>query len=577
MSLNEKLQHKYALSKKGAQDLTKAFVSVTVSDIVLMFPIGVLYYLVKSYMGDGIEGKGILFAVASIVCLVLIAVTTYIQYNATFLTTYVESGVRRISLAEKLRKIPLSFFGKKDLSDLTSAIMSDCAVMETASSHYIPELVGACISTALVALSLFVFDWRMALAALWVLPVSFCIVGFSGKVQKSLNKKQMKLKMACADGIQECLETVRDLRANNAQDEYMRGLDEKIKAVEKHSLVTELGTAVFVAGAQMILKLGIATVALVGGVLLAKGSIDVITYFMFLLVVSRIYDPMQISLQNLAAIIALDVQSERLDEILSHEVQDGLNELDNKGYDIEFSNVGFSYTTGEEVLKDVSFVARQGQVTALIGPSGGGKTTVSRLASRFWDIDRGKITIGGMDISKTDPETLMSMYSIVFQDVTLFNNTILENIRRGKKDATDEEVIAAAKLAHCDEFAEKLPDGWNTMIGENGSDLSGGERQRISIARAFLKNAPIIFLDEATASLDVDNETLVQEALSKLIKNKTVMIIAHRMRTVAEADRIVVLKDGVVAEMGSPEELMKQNGIYKHMVSTQLAAAEWKL
>ncbi len=577
MSLNEKLQHKYALSKKGAQDLIKAFVSVTVSDIVLMFPIGVLYYLVKSYMGDGIEGKGILFAVASIVCLVLIAVTTYIQYNATFLTTYVESGVRRISLAEKLRKIPLSFFGKKDLSDLTSAIMSDCAVMETASSHYIPELVGACISTALVALSLFVFDWRMALAALWVLPVSFCIVGFSGKVQKSLNKKQMKLKMACADGIQECLETVRDLRANNAQDEYMRGLDEKIKAVEKHSLVTELGTAVFVAGAQMILKLGIATVALVGGVLLAKGSIDVITYFMFLLVVSRIYDPMQISLQNLAAIIALDVQSERLDEILSHEVQDGLNELDNKGYDIEFSNVGFSYTTGEEVLKDVSFVARQGQVTALIGPSGGGKTTVSRLASRFWDIDRGKITIGGMDISKTDPETLMSMYSIVFQDVTLFNNTILENIRIGKKDATDEEVIAAAKLAHCDEFAEKLPDGWNTMIGENGSDLSGGERQRISIARAFLKNAPIILLDEATASLDVDNETLVQEALSKLIKNKTVMIIAHRMRTVAEADRIVVLKDGVVAEMGSPEELMKQNGIYKHMVSTQLAAAEWKL
>lgn len=577
MSLNEKLQHKYALSKKGAQDLIKAFVSVTVSDIVLMFPIGVLYYLVKSYMGDGIEGKGILFAVASIVCLVLIAVTTYIQYNATFLTTYVESGVRRISLAEKLRKIPLSFFGKKDLSDLTSAIMSDCAVMETASSHYIPELVGACISTALVALSLFVFDWRMALAALWVLPVSFCIVGFSGKVQKSLNKKQMKLKMACADGIQECLETVRDLRANNAQDEYMRGLDEKIKAVEKHSLVTELGTAVFVAGAQMILKLGIATVALVGGVLLAKGSIDVITYFMFLLVVSRIYDPMQISLQNLAAIIALDVQSERLDEILSHEVQDGLNELDNKGYDIEFSNVGFSYTTGEEVLKDVSFVAHQGQVTALIGPSGGGKTTVSRLASRFWDIDRGKITIGGMDISKTDPETLMSMYSIVFQDVTLFNNTILENIRIGKKDATDEEVIAAAKLAHCDEFAEKLPDGWNTMIGENGSDLSGGERQRISIARAFLKNAPIILLDEATASLDVDNETLVQEALSKLIKNKTVMIIAHRMRTVAEADRIVVLKDGVVAEMGSPEELMKQNGIYKHMVSTQLAAAEWKL
>ena len=569
--------HKCALSEQGAKDMIKAFVSVTVSNLVLMVPIALLYYMVKDYMEGNLAGKGLWYVAGIVVTFVLIAVTTYIQYNATFLATYIESGVRRITLAEKLRKIPLSFFGKKDLSDLTSTIMADCAQMETASSHFVPELVGACISTTIVAIGLFFFDWRMAMAALWVLPISFIIVACSGKVQRSLNKKQMDLKMACADGIQEGLESARDLRAYNSQEEYMEGLDKKIKAVEKHAIVTELGTAVFVGSSQMILKLGIGTVALVGGILLAKGELDVITFFMFLMVVSRIYDPMQVSLQNLAAIIATGVQSSRLDEILSHEVQGGTRKMDNKGYDIEFSNVGFSYESGETVLNDVSFVAKQGEVTALIGPSGGGKTTVSRLASRFWDVNQGTITVGGMDISKIDPETLMSLYSIVFQDVTLFNNTVMENIRIGKMDATDEEVIAAAKLAHCDEFAEKLADGWDTMIGENGSELSGGERQRISIARAFLKDAPIILLDEATASLDVDNETMIQESLSRLIKDKTVMIIAHRMRTVADADKIVVLKDGTVAENGSPEALEKQGGIYANMVKTQLLARDWKV
>lgn len=577
MTLKEKLQHRYALSEKGAQDMIRAFISVTISDIVLMLPVGMLYMLVKYYMADDLNGRGGFFAIGCIACLILIAVTTYIQYNATFLNTYIESGVRRTTLAEKLRKIPLSFFGKKDLSDLTSAIMADCATMETASSHWIPELIGACISTVLVAVSLFFLNCRMAIAALWVLPVSFLIVLCSGRVQKNMAAKQMTLKMACVDGIQECLETVRDLRANNSEDEYLKGLDDKIHAVEKHAIFSELTTAVFVAGAQMILKFGIATTALLGGMLLAKGDIDVLTFFMFLLLVSRLYDPMQISLQNLAAIIATDVQCERLDEILSHKVQKGKTELTNKGYDIEFSHVGFAYDSGETVLKDVSFTAKQGEVTALIGPSGGGKTTVSRLASRFWDAQKGRITVGGMDIQNVDPETLMSLYSIVFQDVTLFNNSIMENIRIGRQDATDEEVIAAAKLAHCDEFAEKMPNGWNTMIGENGSELSGGERQRISIARAFLKDAPIILLDEATASLDVDNETVIQESLSKLIRNKTVMIIAHRMRTVAEADKIVVLKDGVVAEIGMPKELEEKGGIYQHMAAVQMQAAGWQL
>ncbi len=577
MNTKEKLMHKYALSKQGAEDMMKAFVSVTVSDLVLMAPVSMLYFLVRDYMNGALAGRGGFYIGGIVLTLLLIAVTTYIQYNATFLSTYVESGVRRITLAEKLRKIPLSFFGKKDLSDLTSTIMADCAQMETASSHFIPELVGACISTAIIAIGMFFFNWKMALAALWVLPVSFLIVGCSGRVQKRLSRKQMELKMACADGIQECLESARDLRAYNFEADYMEGLEAKIRAVEKHAVATELGTAVFVGSAQMILKFGIASVALVGGSLLAKGEIDVLTFFMFLLVVSRIYDPMQVSLQNLAAIIASDVQSARLDEILSHEVQEGTTIMDNKGYDITFSNVGFSYNSGDVVLKDVSFTAKQGEVTALIGPSGGGKTTVSRLASRFWDANKGTITVGGMDISKIDPETLMSLYSIVFQDVTLFNNTIMENIRIGKMDASDEEVLAAARLAHCDEFAEKLADGWNTMIGENGSELSGGERQRISIARAFLKDAPIILLDEATASLDVDNETMIQESLSRLIKDKTVMIIAHRMRTVAEADKIVVLKDGVVAESGTPAELEKKNGIYANMVKMQQVAVDWNL
>ena len=577
MKIREKLMHKYALSEQGDADMLKAFAAVTVSDLVLMMPVSLLYFLVKDYMEGNLGARAGFYIGGVAAALVLIAITTYIQYNATFLSTYVESGVRRITLAEKLRKIPLSYFGKKDLSDLTSTIMADCARMETASSHFIPELVGACISTALVAVSLFSFDWRMALAALWVLPVSFLIVGCSGSVQKNLNKKQMDLKMACADGIQEGLESMRDLRAYNTQDDYMKGLDAKIKAVEKHAIVTELGTAVFVGSAQMILKLGIGTVALVGGSLLIKGQLDVLTFFMFLLVVSRIYDPMQVSLQNLAAIIASDVQSSRLDEILSHEVQEGSTQMNHQDYDITFSHVGFSYDTGDVVLKDVSFTAKQGQVTALIGPSGGGKTTVSRLAARFWDANRGRITVGGMDISTIDPETLMSLYSIVFQDVTLFNNTIMENIRIGKMDATDEEVLAAARLAHCDEFAEKLSDGWHTMIGENGSELSGGERQRISIARAFLKDAPIILLDEATASLDVDNETMIQESLSRLIQDKTVLIIAHRMRTVAEADQIVVLKDGTVAESGSPAELEQKDGIYANMVKTQLLAGGWNL
>lgn len=573
----ERLKHKYALSEKGAKDMVKAFVTVTLANLVLMFPVGLLYemasYLLKGEVPTGQKG----FFIGGIsVVLVLIALTTLFQYRATFLSTYIESGVRRRALAEKLRRLPLSFFGKKDLSDLTNAIMSDCALIETASSHWIPELIGAMISTTLIVIGLFFFNWKMALAAVWVMPIAFIIVLNSRKALRNTHRKTMKYKLACQDGIQEGLETIRDLRANNMTDNYMKGLEIKIRDIEKHSIVLEFSNAAFVCSAQMILKFGIGTVALVGSALLIKGEIDVLTFFVFLLVVTRMYEPLQIALQNLSAMISIDTTCERMDEILSHDEQTGKEELTNNGYDIAFENVGFSYEDGKTVLSDVDFVAKQGEVTALIGPSGGGKTTVSRLAARFWDCNKGKISVGGMDVSEIEPESLLSLYSIVFQDVTLFNNTIMENIRIGKKNATDEEVMAAAKLANCTQFIEKLPDRWNTMIGENGSELSGGERQRISIARAFLKDAPIILMDEATASLDVDNESVIQESISKLIKDKTVLIIAHRMRTVDGADKIVVLKDGVVTEQGTPEKLKEQNGIYKHMFDMQLETQNWK-
>lgn len=577
MKLTEKLKHKYALSDNGAKGMIRAFVAVTVANLVLMLPVGLLYML-SSYLLDGDlpRDKFVFFIIAIVVVLTLMAVSAVFQYRSTFLSTYIESGVRRRTLAEKLRKIPLSFFGKKDLSDLTNTIMSDCAMIETASSHWIPELVGALISTTIVVISLFFFNWKMALAAVWVMPVALIIVLSSRSVMTKVHEKTMRYKLDCIDGIQEGLETLRDLRSYNMTEVYQEGLDKKIKAVEKHSIVAEFANAAFVCSAQMILKLGMGTVAVVGSALLIRGEIDVLTFFMFLLVVTRMYEPLQIALQNLAAIISIDVTCKRMDEILSHDEQTGRETLDNKGYDISFDHVAFSYKDGEQVLSDVSFTAKQGEVTALIGPSGGGKTTVSRLAARFWDSDKGAITVGGMNVSEIDPEKLLSLYSIVFQDVTLFNNTVMENIRIGKKNATDEEVMAAAKLAHCEEFIEKMPEKWNSMIGENGSELSGGERQRISIARAFLKDAPIILMDEATASLDVDNETLIQESISKLIRNKTVLIIAHRMRTVDGVDKIVVLKDGTVAETGSPAELKQAGGIYRHMADMQLCSEQWK-
>ena len=573
----EKLMHRYALSRRGAKDLIKGVVACTLQDISFMFPVTLLYLFVKDLLANNLKGKTLFYVIGAVVCLIVVFTITLWQYNSTFLATYVETGTRRITLAEKLRKIPLSFFSKKDLADLTSTIMADCTYLETAFSHFIPPFAGSMISTVIIAISLLFFDVKMAIASLWVLPVAIIIVISTAKVQQKLTKKSMDAKMDTANGIQECIDTIADLKSNNAEKRYLVSLDDKIDNVEKRVLKNEFGTAVFVSCAQMVLKLGIATTALAGSALLIKGEIDVLTFFVFLLLVSRLYDPMQAALQNLAAIISTKTNVDRMNEILDHDVQSGDSKLTNNGYDITFDNVSFSYNNNEKVLDNVSFTAKQGEITALVGPSGGGKTTVSRLAARFWDATSGNITVGGMNISNVEPETLLSLYSIVFQDVTLFNTSVAENIRLGKKDATDEEVLAAAKLANCDEFVQKLANGYDTEIGENGCNLSGGERQRISIARAFLKNAPIILLDEATASLDVENETLIQTALSRLIKDKTVIVIAHRMRTVENADKIVVLSDGKIAECDTPDKLMQKDSIFKHMTELQTASQNWTI
>ena len=572
------IMKKYALSRQGAKDLVIATVSCVVHNLTLMLPVSLLYLLVSDLYAGGVpQGHLWIYIVGMAAAVLLILFSYRWVYGATYYATYKESSVRRISLAEKLRKLPLSFFGKRDLSDLTTTIMADCTTLEQSFSHWIPEFFGSMISTVIVAVCLFVFDWRLALAALWVLPVSLAIVAFSGKVQNWFTRRQTEAKLAVAEGIQEALETMRDLKSNNAEEKYLDGLDKKIDLQEKRMIASELGSALFVVPAGMILKLGIGTVALVGGMLLANGAITVLTFFLYLLVVSRLYDPLSSSLQNLAAIISTNIPIERMNEIENYPVQPGTADLKTNGYDIVFDNVSFAYNTGEQVLSGVSFTAKQGEVTALIGPSGGGKSTAARLAARFWDADGGKITLGGTDVKTVDPEKLLSAYSIVFQDVTLFNNTVMENIRIGRQNATDEEVLAAAREAQCDEFVEKLPEGYRTMIGENGSALSGGERQRISIARALLKDSPVILLDEATASLDAENETHIQRAISRLVKGKTVLIIAHRMRTVEGADKLVLLKDGKVAEQGSPEELLAKGGIYAKMCKLQQQSGEWRI
>ena len=576
----EKIQARFALTRLGAINLVKACISCTISYLAIAMSIGILYYFTCDVLDLLFNDKNIsygIYLIEFIVVVVLIYVAHYIQYNMTFYNTYKESARLRIRVAEKLRQFTLMFFSKRYLSDLTTTILSDVTGMEQALSHFIPEFFGSIASTILLSLSMFFFDFKMALAAVWCVPVSFLLVILAKRKLSNAGFKDRQKQLVRTEKIQEGMETIRDLKANHFVDEYLTEVDQVIDDCEKSQIKTELTNALFVVSSQLILKLGIATVVIYGVTSLIDHTIDLKIFMLFLIVASRLYDPLSATLQNLAAIIGCDPKIDRLNEIENYPLQTGQETFDPTNYDIEFKNVSFSYQKGKQVLKNVNFVAKQNEITALIGNSGGGKTTCASLAARFYELDQGMITIGGIDIATIDPEVLLSKFSIVFQDVVLFNNTILENIRIGKKDATDDEVKEAARLAFCDEFVETLPDGYNTIIGENGSKLSGGQRQRISIARAILKNAPIILLDEASASLDVESETFVQKALSHLITGRTVIMIAHRMRTVANASQLVVLEDGQVVEQGTPEQLIKQNGVYKRMVDLQNMSNEWKL
>ncbi len=576
------LQKKYALSKQGAKDLSKGIIYSALAYISLMLPVALLAYvlnvLLAPLLDQGQENINILlYTVIGIAVLVLIFILHYLQYTVTYIGTYEESKRRCITLAEKLRTLPIRFFHERDLSDLTSTIMSDCAGFEHAFSHTVAQFWGSIISTIIVCIALLIYDWRMGLALLWVAPISFAIVLLSRKLQVKMGKKHINAKLELADGIQECLETVQDIKACNLEKEYLKKLDQKIDNAEKAQISSETMTASLVTAGQMILRLGLATVIVVGNTLMLKGETNLFSYILFLIAASRIYDPLSSAMTNMAELFNVDLQVDRLKSIQNYPEENGEKEYSTNGYDITFDHVSFSYEPGKPVLKDVSFTAKQGQVTALVGPSGGGKSTIANLAAGFYDVDSGKITLGGSDIAPIDSVALMKDFSIVFQNVVLFNNRIMENIRVGRKNATDEEVINAAKAAHCHDFIKKLPDGYQTVIGENGSTLSGGECQRLSIARALLKDAPVILLDEATASLDVDNETEIQEAITHLIQGKTVLIIAHRMRTVESADKIVVLDDGVVAESGTHHELMQKNGLYHKLVELQSASSNWKL
>lgn len=577
----KKVQERFALTHLGAVNLIKACVSCTISYLAIAMSIGVLYYftcdVLEMLYGSSNTILYSMYLIEFVIVVILIFIAHYIQYNMTFYNTYKESARLRIRVAEKLRKFPLMFFSKRDLSDLTTTILSDVTGMEQALSHFIPEFFGSIASTLLLSISMFFFDFRMALAAVWCVPVSFLLVVLAKRKLSNAGFKDRQKQLVRTEKIQETLETIRDLKANHYTQQYLNEVDQVIDDCEKSQIKTELTNALFVVSSQLILKLGIATVVIYGVTLLINQTIDLKVFMLFLIVASRLYDPLSGTLQNLAAIISCDPKIARLNEIENYPLQTGEEKFEPSNYDIEFKNVSFEYQTKKKVLEDVSFVAKQNEITALIGNSGGGKTTCASLAARFYELNEGVIKIGGIDISTVDPEILLSKFSIVFQEVVLFNNTILENIRIGKKDATDEEVMEAAQKAFCDEFVEKLPDGYNTVIGENGSKLSGGQRQRISIARAILKDAPIILLDEASASLDVESETFVQKALSRLIANRTVIMIAHRMRTIANASKLIVLEDGHVVEQGTPEQLLRKEGVYQRMVDLQKMSNEWKL
>ena len=573
-------QRKYALTDQGVKNTKKGAFWTVIVNLVVMGGMGILYLFMNTLIGtltDGAPLPGPALFLGLVIAFVILSFVTHLQqYHATYGLVYNEVKSTRLSLAERLRKLPLGYFGKRDLADLTETLMGDVNRMEHVWSHVLGYLYGAYISTAIIAVCLLVYDWRLTIACLWGVPVAFGLLFGTRKISARASERTKQAAIRVSDGIQEALENVREIRATNQEVRYLAGLNQKIDDHEKVTIQGELGTGIFVNAASVIMRLGVATTILAGASLILSGQIDFMLLFLFLLVITRVYAPFDQSLALIAELFVSQVSADRMNEIYDTPTAEGAEVFQPKGHDIVFDHVGFAYDK-KNVLDGVNFTAREGEVTALVGPSGSGKSTCARLAARLWDVTEGTIRVGGVDISTVDPEALLTDYSMVFQDVVLFDDTVMENIRLGKRGATDEEVRAAAEAANCGEFIRRLPQGYDTPIGENGAKLSGGERQRISIARALLKNAPIVLLDEATASLDVENETKVQGALSRLLAGKTVLVIAHRMRTVAGADHIVVLENGHVAEQGTPAELMERGGLYRRMVELQSESARWKL
>lgn len=576
------LRDSLGLTDVGAKNFRRGVFFCTLANLVLMAPIGILFLLVSDFMDHLVAGAPLPalapYLAGCVGILALMVLTQWAEYANTYHKVYEESARKRTDLAEHLRRLPLSFFGRRDLSDLTNAIMKDCSDQERMFMHVMPQLFGTGLSTAIVIVGIFFYDWRLALAAFWVVPAALLVMALTGKHQQRKAQAMEDARLEVADGVQEFLECAQEIRATNRSAAHLDALAAKLDAFERRQVASELTTGVFVTSAQAFLKLGIGTTVFVGATLLVSGQTDFMTYFAFLLVVTRVYDPVNLILQSIGELLSMRLSIRRTQELAAEKPMEGSTDFAPRGHDVVFEGVSFSYGDGEQVLRDVSFTAREGEVTALVGPSGSGKSTVAKLAARFWDADAGSVRVGGVNVADVDPETLLADYAEVFQDVVLFDDTVMGNIRLGRVGATDEEVLAAARAAMCDEFVSRMPQGYDTMIGENGGRLSGGERQRISIARAILKDAPVVLLDEATASLDVENETQVQQALSRLLAGKTVLVIAHRMRTVANADKIVVLKEGRVAEQGAPAELMaREGGLYRRMVELQTEASGWSL
>ena len=576
------LRDSLGLTDVGAKNFRRGVFFCTLANLVLMAPIGILFLLVSDFMDHLVAGAPLPalapYLAGCVGILALMVLTQWAEYANTYHKVYEESARKRTDLAEHLRRLPLSFFGRRDLSDLTNAIMKDCSDQERMFMHVMPQLFGTGLSTAIVIVGIFFYDWRLALAAFWVVPAALLVMALTGKHQQRKAQAMEDARLEVADGVQEFLECAQEIRATNRSAAHLDALAAKLDAFERRQVASELTTGVFVTSAQAFLKLGIGTTVFVGATLLVSGQTDFMTYFAFLLVVTRVYDPVNLILQSIGELLSMRLSIRRTQELAAEKPMEGSTDFAPRGHDVVFEDVSFSYGDGEQVLRDVSFTAREGEVTALVGPSGSGKSTVAKLAARFWDADAGSVRVGGVNVADVDPETLLADYAEVFQDVVLFDDTVMGNIRLGRADASDKEVLAAAHAANCDEFVLRMPQGYDTPIGENGSRLSGGERQRISIARAILKDAPIVLLDEATASLDVENETQVQTALSRLLAGKTVLVIAHRMRTVANADKVVVLKEGRVVEEGSPAELMAhEGGLYRRMVELQTEAAGWSL